>query len=66
MKRIIHGNVIGTVLAEGRHCYFIRFPWGCRFLDKKEVIPTWERETKAAKTDRFKNIPQFVPLSLNA
>ena len=48
MKRIIYNNIVGDVLAEGRVCYFVRFPWGCCFLDKKEVTPTWPRETKQA------------------
>ena len=59
MKRVIYNNVIGTVLAEGRTCYFVRFPWGCRFLDKEQVTPTWERETKKA-------LQQTVPACLNA
>lgn len=45
-KRIIHNNVLGDVLAEGRTCYFVRFPWGCKFLDKREIVPI--RETKEA------------------
>lgn len=60
MKRIIYKNVIGTVLAEGRSCYFIRFPYGCKFINKKDVAPMWELETKQAF------IPQFLKKRLNA
>lgn len=50
MKRIIHNNIIGDVLAEGRVCYFVRFPWGCKFIDKLEAKETWPaRETKKAQ-----------------
>lgn len=45
-KRIIHNNILGDVLAEGRTCYFVRFPWGCKFLNKQEIVPV--RETKEA------------------
>lgn len=45
-KRIIHNNILGEVLAEGRACYFVRFPWGCKFLDKRKVVPA--HETKEA------------------
>ena len=48
-KRIIYNNIIGDVLAEGRACYFVRFPWGCRFIDKNDCYETWPvRETKEA------------------
>lgn len=43
-KRIIHNNVLGDVLAEGRACYFVRFPWGCKFLDKRDVVPAHETQ----------------------
>ena len=46
MKRIIYNNILGDVLAEGRACYFVRFPWGCKFIDKQEVVPV--NETKEA------------------
>ena len=66
MKRIIYRGVIGTVLAEGRNCYFIRFPYGCKFINKIDVAPMWGHETKKAKKpDRFQHIPDFLSLRLN-
>jgi hypothetical protein len=46
MKRIIYKNVLGVVLSEGRSCYFVRFPYGCRFVDKRDAMPTWDDVTK--------------------
>lgn len=49
MKRIIYQGVAGVVLSEGRACYFVRFPYGCRFVDKRETMPTWDYQTKQAR-----------------
>ena len=67
MKKIIYKNVIGTVLGEGRGCYFIAFPYGCKFIDKTEISPMWGYETQEAKKpDPFEYIPQFLSKRLNA
>jgi len=43
MQRVIYQGVIGTVLSKGKTDWMIAFPYGVRWIQTKNLNPTWDK-----------------------
>jgi hypothetical protein len=43
MQRVIYQGVIGTVLSKGKTDWMVAFPYGVRWIQTKNLTPTWDK-----------------------
>jgi hypothetical protein len=58
MQRVIYEGVLGTVLSKGKTDWMVAFPYGVRWIQCKNLTPTWDKVPPLLKShDRVLNQP---------